>query len=152
MYGDTWKNVIGTVFNLARMYLWTTACVSGDSGYPLQPWLLTPVLAAEDNSPESNYNKMHCSMRNVVERLNGVLKQRFRCLLRHRVLHYSPLKAGKIIYACCVLHNMMKNIDVHDIELEDAEDNNNELLNIQENRWNEAGRRIRDNFINTHFT
>ncbi|GLV33405.1 uncharacterized protein CBL_20150 [Carabus blaptoides fortunei] len=69
----------------------------GDSGYPLQPWLLTPVNAAEDNSPEAAYNKMYCSIRNVVERLNRVLKQRFRCLLRHRVLHYSPLKAGKIL-------------------------------------------------------
>jgi nuclease HARBI1 len=31
---------------------------------------------------------------------------RWRCLLRHRALHYRPEKASKIITACCVLHNM----------------------------------------------
>lgn len=36
----------------------------------------------------------------------GVLKNRFRCLLKDRVLHYDPLKAGQIINAVCVLHNM----------------------------------------------
>lgn len=30
----------------------------------------------------------------------------FRCLLKHRVLHYHPEKATKIINACTVLHNI----------------------------------------------
>ncbi|KAJ8911804.1 hypothetical protein NQ315_014228 [Exocentrus adspersus] len=33
-------------------------------------------------------------------------KKRFRCILKERVLKYSPYKAGQIINACCVLHNM----------------------------------------------
>lgn len=30
----------------------------------------------------------------------------FRCLLKHRFLHYSPKKSTKIINACTILHNM----------------------------------------------
>jgi len=34
------------------------------------------------------------------------MKKRFRCLLRYRTLEYIPEKAGQIINACAVLHNM----------------------------------------------
>jgi len=78
----------------------------GDSGYPLRPWLMIPILDAADNSPESEYNKKQMSCRSLIERCNGLLKMRFRCLLKHRVLHYSPAVASKIIYTCAVLHNM----------------------------------------------
>ena len=78
----------------------------GDSGYPLQPWLLTPIADALENTPEGQYNRCHVRARNCIERCNGVLKQRFRCLLQHRVLHYSPITAGNIIHSCVVLHNM----------------------------------------------
>ncbi|CAH1995307.1 unnamed protein product [Acanthoscelides obtectus] len=37
---------------------------------------------------------------------SGVLKNRFRCLLKDRVLHYAPFRAGQIINATSVLHNM----------------------------------------------
>lgn len=30
----------------------------------------------------------------------------FRCILKHRFLHYHPEKATKIINACTVLHNI----------------------------------------------
>lgn len=41
-----------------------------------------------------------------MERCIGVLKKRFRCLLRYRTLEYAPEKAAQIINACTVLHNM----------------------------------------------
>ncbi|KAK4887387.1 hypothetical protein RN001_003658 [Aquatica leii] len=78
-----------------------------DSGYPLQPWLLTPIENAAEDSPEGRYTRSHIRTRNVVEKCNGVLKNRFRCLLKHRALHYNPTKAAKIIYSCCVLHNIL---------------------------------------------
>lgn len=39
---------------------------------------------------------------------------RFRCLMKERVLRYTPFKVGQIINACCVLHNMCiaANIDM----------------------------------------
>lgn len=46
------------------------------------------------------------SARCAVERCIGLLKARFRCLLRHRVLEYAPEKAGRIVNACAILHNM----------------------------------------------
>lgn len=67
---------------------------------------MTPFLNPEPGSPESHYNNLHASARNSVERTIGILKGRFRCLLVHRVLHYHPKMVGKIIIACCILHNM----------------------------------------------
>lgn len=96
--------------------------ILGDSGYPLEPWLLTPIENADINTPEGQYTQAHIKARNCIERCFGVLKQRFRCLLKHRILHYDPVRAAKIIYSCVVLHNIscrdrvpqpVDEIDVH---------------------------------------
>ncbi|RLU15329.1 hypothetical protein DMN91_012323 [Ooceraea biroi] len=79
---------------------------SGDSGYPLRPWLLTAVANTEENTPEERYNRKQMSCRALIERCNGLLKMRFRCLLKHRVLHYTPQTACKIINACAVMKNI----------------------------------------------
>lgn len=79
----------------------------GDSGYAQRDWMMTPILHAAPNSPEEYYTKRHVGTRNVVERCFGVLKSRFRCLLAHRVMHYDPVKAGKIFNACAVVHNLI---------------------------------------------
>lgn len=80
---------------------------AGDSGYPLEPWLLTPVPGhPSPASPEGLYNAAHVSMRLVVERSIGVLKSRFRCLQRYRMLQYQPVRAAHIIAACAALHNL----------------------------------------------
>ncbi|XP_050042697.1 putative nuclease HARBI1 [Dermacentor andersoni] len=96
-----------------------------DSGYPLEPWLLTPVPGHPGfDTQEGRYNRVHASMRNVVERGIGVLKASFRCLQRHRTLLYQPKDAASIVAACVALHNIaskagepqLQNID------EEAED------------------------------
>ncbi|KAJ6648138.1 Protein ALP1-like, partial [Pseudolycoriella hygida] len=53
----------------------------GDSGYPLQPWLMTPY-----DSPRTAAEKQ---------------------FNRERKLRYSPLVNGHIIYSCTVLHNFL---------------------------------------------
>ncbi|KAI4455559.1 hypothetical protein MML48_9g00005574 [Holotrichia oblita] len=70
----------------------------GDSGYPLRTWILTPLEEdPAEGTPGYRYNMAHKRIRSTIERCNGVLKTRFRCLLKHRVLHYSPQTACQII-------------------------------------------------------
>ncbi|XP_065368827.1 putative nuclease HARBI1 [Calliphora vicina] len=84
----------------------------GDSGYPLEPWLLTPYRNATENSSEAFYNKQFCKGRSIIERVFGVLKGRFRCLLAARELHYSPERVVQIMNVCCALHNICTNFNV----------------------------------------
>ncbi|XP_070387742.1 putative nuclease HARBI1 [Dermacentor albipictus] len=78
-----------------------------DYDYPLEPWLLTPVLGhTAGSTPEDHYNKEHTAMRNVVERCIGILKSRLRSLQRYRTLLYNPDRAATIIAACAALHNI----------------------------------------------
>ncbi|XP_048483147.1 putative nuclease HARBI1 isoform X2 [Plutella xylostella] len=78
----------------------------GDSGYPLRRTMVTPILNTVEGTPQHNFYNLHVTARNCVERCIGVLKARFRCLLAARALHYDPIMAGKIVNACCVLHNI----------------------------------------------
>ncbi|CAH1645625.1 unnamed protein product [Spodoptera littoralis] len=78
----------------------------GDSGYPLRTNMMTPILNTVEGTPEHHFYQLHVTARNTVERCIGVLKARFRCLLAARALHYDPITAGKIVNACCVLHNI----------------------------------------------
>lgn len=122
---------------------------------------MTPISNPEPqpNSPEAAYNRGQQRVRSLIERCNGLLKMRFRCLLKHRVLHYTPIMASKIIKACVVLHNMCIAYNVpapeEDEELLDAgvvphlhegepqRGNNPELA---------AGRTMRANVIRSYFT
>lgn len=52
-------------------------CMLGDSGYPLQPWLITP-FKRELNDGQKTFNKNHKRLRSLVERTIGLLKGRFR--------------------------------------------------------------------------
>ncbi|KAG0431303.1 hypothetical protein HPB47_021900 [Ixodes persulcatus] len=79
----------------------------GDSGYPLEPWLMTPVPGRPALGTQAGqYNQAHASMRAVVERCIVLLKSRFRCLHRHRTLYHYPKIAGTIVAACAVLHDV----------------------------------------------
>lgn len=131
-------------------------------GYPLRPWLLTPFQNPAENSPEQIFNNRQKTVRSIVERCNGVLKNRFRCLLKHRVLHYSPDKCGKIINACVVLHNLCihHNIPEPDMENPTVFDFGIYLppnVNVNEpiQRVNpdlNAGRLVRQTIVNEYFT
>jgi hypothetical protein len=129
----------------------------GDSGYPLEPWLMTPVGGRNHNNHERNYNNAHQSSRNVIERLNGVLKARFRCCFGERALHYTPEKAAKIINACAILHNIcMGRADLieEDLDRENGaveDDNNDEFVNYNGNNVLNAGRRKRQQIITQYF-
>ncbi|XP_017469052.1 PREDICTED: putative nuclease HARBI1 [Rhagoletis zephyria] len=93
----------------------------GDLGYPLEPWLMTPLSNQREGSPQFRYNEALCKARNCVERLFGVLKGTWRCLSKQRVLMYEPGFAGRIVNSCAALHNMRLNTveNNSDIQSED---------------------------------
>ncbi|XP_016657197.1 putative nuclease HARBI1 [Acyrthosiphon pisum] len=67
--------------------------------------MLTPI-ANPTTEADEYFNKQQMSARSIIERCNGVLKGRFRCLIKDRTLHYKPEKVSQIINACVVLHNL----------------------------------------------
>ncbi|KAJ8356453.1 hypothetical protein SKAU_G00192470 [Synaphobranchus kaupii] len=78
----------------------------GDSGYQLQPWIVTPVRNPVTEG-EAAYNRAHIWTRGIIERIFGILKSRFRCLDRSGgALLYSPCKVCKVVVVCCILHNI----------------------------------------------
>ncbi|KAK0141095.1 putative nuclease HARBI1 [Merluccius polli] len=78
----------------------------GDSGYPLRPYLLTPVANPRDVHDEE-FNEAHRVARCVVERTIGRLKLRFRCLHKSGGgLQFSPEKSCAVICVTAMLHNI----------------------------------------------
>ncbi|XP_028099316.1 uncharacterized protein LOC114298876 [Camellia sinensis] len=75
------------------------------------------------HGPKELFNHGHSSLRNVIERTFGVLKQRFP-LLRH-MPQYDMVRQGLIVMACCVLHNWIQKVQEHD-EFFDAEESSDE--------------------------
>ncbi|XP_065219716.1 putative nuclease HARBI1 [Planococcus citri] len=55
-----------------------------DSGYPLEPWMLTPFAANSEDPHEILYNRHFCGACCLVERVIGLLKGRWRCLFPMR--------------------------------------------------------------------
>ena len=110
----------------------------GDSGYALEPWMITPFARGdrpEEGTPEDRFNKVHSCDRNCVERCVGLLKGRFRCVNDERVLYYDYVKVCKIILAVCVLHNLviLGNVPhyVDEDELQNGNVNENEPEEIE---------------------
>ncbi|XP_054091360.1 putative nuclease HARBI1 [Zeugodacus cucurbitae] len=126
----------------------------GDSGYPQQPWLMTPFRNPQTIG-QNNYNDCHIRARNCVERLNGVLKKVFGCLSHERGVLFKPAYAGSIINACLTLHNirLKRNLPIPDINV--SSNFSMEVDNLEENRENcsvlNQGRRCRDNIVRNYF-
>lgn len=73
----------------------------GDSGYPLEPWLMTPITDAEEWTPEADYTEAHCKARSPIERCNGVLKMVFRCLCEVSCTFVCQLLAAQFKDTLC---------------------------------------------------
>ncbi|KAI4455575.1 hypothetical protein MML48_9g00001478 [Holotrichia oblita] len=133
-----------------------TSYLLGDSGYPLRPWLLTPIPNAAPGSAEQRYNNTHRRIRATIERCNGILKSRFRCMLKHRVLHYLPERAAKIINVCVMMHNFCIDNQLPPPELvEDMDDLGMDVVFNEPNLLNNAylaGRRQQERIVQQHFT
>ena len=116
----------------------------GDSAYGLQDWLMTPF--SNPGMNEREFNREFSKVRSSVERAFGVLKGRWRCLLK-RLDNYTE-NASKVIIACCILHNMcqMNGEEYADADLETLIAQERQLRNLQNRlipRANPAGYNIR---------
>lgn len=89
-----------------------------DLGYENEPGYLAPYRSAmytedpEERGLKEIFNTNHASLRNVVERSFGVLKNKWRILFD--IPNYHQTKQSKIIVACMALHNFIRDNDVHD--------------------------------------
>ena len=135
--------------------------LTGDSGYALRPWMMTPVVGDVENAAVERYNSRQKSTRALIERCNGLLKMRFRCLLKHRVLHYKPDVCSKIVNACTVLHNMciQDNVPLPNEQEDEVLDfgllnnmNEGQIEIVQRNVELTAGRRVRNEIITRYFS
>ena len=78
--------------------------VLGDGAYPLLPWLITPhQFGPALTRPQRNFNKKLSKERVHVERAFGILKARWRCLLKRLDNRIENVSAVTI--ACITLHN-----------------------------------------------
>ncbi|XP_050230424.1 protein ALP1-like [Mercurialis annua] len=105
----------------------------------------------QPQTAEEYFNMKHSRARNVIERCFGVLKGKWSIL---RSCSYYPIKTqGRIILACCLLHNLIRRYMPTDIEvlyeeedIDDDDDSESEMeciTTIQtSNHWS--------NFRNSH--
>ena len=76
----------------------------GDSAYPLKNWLIKPFSNRGRLSPQKRrFNEKLSAMRSVIERAFGLLKKRWRLLLKK--IEQSHTSVPRSVTAACVLHN-----------------------------------------------
>ena len=127
--------------------------IIADAAYPLRTYLMKAfpnyyIL----NTRERHFNKTLSSMRMIVERAFGHLKERWRILLKE-VYCTNIERIIKIIHACCILHNIC--IDMGDLlssenvrEMDDNIDSDNEYGAENEEREEMAGTQKREYLAN----
>lgn len=123
----------------------------------MNPYLPEPA----PGTPEARFNERMRQIRVLIERCFGLLKNRFRCLLKDRVLHYAPITVAQIVTACTVLHNICVENNIPLIEdeefvNEELDDYENALVeefrgNVLNNNFVQRGREIRNFLARTYF-
>ncbi|XP_055908351.1 uncharacterized protein LOC129943128 [Eupeodes corollae] len=118
----------------------------GDSGYPLEPFLLTPYRNASEDSRELNFNFIHSQARSIVERCIGRLKSRWRIILEERKLRYKPIRVVEVINVCAALHNICctRNVPHPKPERNIPQNHGLQVPAAGDNSWSTAAKRIRD--------
>lgn len=101
---------------------------SGGVRYHLKEWLQPQVTAGRTGRQQSDlrptdakelFNLRHSSLRNVVERVFGVLKARFHIL--DKGPRYDKHTQIQLVYACVALHNFIRRYNADDALFKDEE-------------------------------
>jgi hypothetical protein len=125
----------------------------GDSGYPIKPYLITPLLNVR-NRAENLFNESQIRTRNVVERSYGVWKRRFPALAMGLRLKLDTTQA--VVVATAVLHNIACNENEPEPPVNEHEEAAIEIVNnVGDDDQNEirgqANNNTRYNLINNYF-
>ncbi|GBG71988.1 hypothetical protein CBR_g10927 [Chara braunii] len=101
--------------------------VIGYAGYPLLPWLMTPVGGDERTPQEVNFDDCHTLARSCNERTFALLKGVWRNFLRRQIDNMKTIM--KEFMVVCILHNMMVDmridVDLDDLDSDDDDDQAN---------------------------
>ncbi|XP_047088517.1 protein ALP1-like [Lolium rigidum] len=89
--------------------------IIGDTSYPLLPWLMTPYQGRDLSPAKAEFNRRHSAARMVVHGAMARLKERWQ-VLKGELWRPDKHRLPRIIYACCLLTNIM-------IDREDSERN-----------------------------
>ncbi|KAL9238808.1 hypothetical protein vseg_013184 [Gypsophila vaccaria] len=85
--------------------------IVGDSGFPLLPWLLTPYKGKNLTKTEDDFNRRHFATRMVARRALARLKDTWK-IINGMMWRPDKHKLPRIILVCCILHNIV--IDMED--------------------------------------
>lgn len=80
--------------------------IIGDSAFPMREWLQKPYPQRGLGQSERNFNFRLSRARRVVENAFGMLANRFRVLMS--TINLQPDKVNKVVLACCILHNLLR--------------------------------------------
>lgn len=110
----------GPIRNIVRTDVWPL--LAGDSAYPLTTWLMKPFPDRGCLTPKQRkFNVKFSALRCVVERAFGMLKSRWRIILKTIEQKWTTLK--KTVIAACVLRNIcIERGDVHAADDSDSDD------------------------------
>ena len=78
----------------------------GDPAYPCLKWLMKPYEYGTNDSARKKFNYQLSRARSCIERAFGLLKGRFRILMKK--MEFSPKQASTIFVVCCILHNILQ--------------------------------------------
>ena len=94
--------------------------------YPGLPWLMKPYPNRNLSQSQERFNNTLSKARVVAERAYGILKPRWRCLLKE--LEIQTRNVPKTVFACCTLHNIfiMRGEAIPELEENDDNDDNDE--------------------------
>ncbi|XP_049301880.1 putative nuclease HARBI1 isoform X1 [Bactrocera dorsalis] len=129
-------------------HIYVFSQLTGDSGYPLEPWCLTPFRNPEVGSCQARFNEIHAKARCIVERTIGILKGRWKILTNDKRSRYSPEKMAKFGNVCAALHNIC-------IQCKNStycryfvnENNDTEIDTGNETQLTKIGHKIRDHIM-----
>ncbi|GBG89815.1 hypothetical protein CBR_g49666 [Chara braunii] len=117
--------------------------VLGDQGYPLLPWIMTPIGRTTTTTQERTYDNCHSAVRSCIEHCFGRLKAVWRNFIRP---HISNMKTiCKEVMAICILYNLMieHRVDFDPGVLDSSSDSNGDGGHLRHRRR----RRDRHRFV-----